>query len=96
MTIEADVDRLITVAVVEHLLYPEMSGDRIGGIAGELGLELTEAQEDYAIEAVLRTLDQLAIPFVDSLPAEMSQRYREDLEIRARESYPLSGDAPEV
>jgi len=78
-----DLDDLATATVVELLLNPEL-GSLIPELARKLGLEITEAQEDLVDFSVLRLMDQLAIPFVESLPEEHRAEYVATLERRSK------------
>lgn len=78
-----DLDDLATATVVELLLNPELGGI-IPELAQALGLEITDAQEDLVGFSVLRLMDQLAIPFVESLPEEHRADYVEILERRSK------------
>lgn len=69
---------VVTAAILEILLNGRMDSDPTE-FAAELGVELTREQEIYLKDTVLRTIDQLAIPFLDSLPEELQSRYRAKL-----------------
>lgn len=75
---KADVDMVVTAAIVEILLNGGMSSEP-GDFAAELGVELSKSQEQYLKDTVLRTIDQLAIPFLNDLPDEIQDRYRAKL-----------------
>lgn len=78
-----DLDDLATATVIELLLNPEL-GNLVPNLAKKLGLEITEAQEDLVDFSVLRLMDQLAIPFVESLPEEHRAEYVATLERRSK------------
>ncbi len=75
---KADVDMVVTAAILEILLNGRMDSDPTE-FAAELGVELTRDQEIYLKDTVLRTIDQLAIPFLESLPEALQDRYRSKL-----------------
>lgn len=79
----ADLDTVIGLAIVEILVNPEHSFEWLRELAESEGIELTEAQGTYLDETVTRTLDQLAIPFIESLPEGERERYRAILERRS-------------
>lgn len=80
-----DVDGAATLAVVELLLSPDFSIDWLEELVVELGLDLNKQQIDELEHSVTRILDQLAIPFVESLPAAPRENYRATL--KGREAY---------
>ena len=63
-----DLDTVVTLAVIELLVQPEHGFGWLEDLALSNGIELTEAQTEHIAVAVNRTLDQLAGPFVASLP----------------------------
>lgn len=77
-------DDIVTLGVVELLTSPEVAYNWLSTYAEELGLEVSEAQEDELNLAFNRTLDQLAIPFIDSLPETLRASYAELMEKRAK------------
>lgn len=80
-----DVDGAATLAVVELLLSPEYSTEWLEELAAGLGLELDDKQIEDLDANITRILDQLAIPFVESLPAKPRENYRSTL--KGREAY---------
>lgn len=80
-----DVDGAATLAVVELLLSPEYSTEWLEELAAGLGLELDEKQIEDLDAKITRILDQLAVPFVESLPARPRANYQGTLE--GREAY---------
>lgn len=87
---ELDLDAALTVAVVELLLNPEYSFGWLKDIASDYSsTPLTEDQVDELDTTLTRTLDQLAIPFVESLPESVRGVYKEILEKRSAALHPL-------
>lgn len=89
-----DADGVVTLAMVELLTNPEYGGSWLQELAEELNVELDDAQLNYLEQTVARTLDQLAIPFVKSLPARDRGIYEEHLRMREAAFNPQS--APDV
>lgn len=87
---KTDVDDLVSLGVIELLLNPEFAGDWLRSFAEEVGLELTFEQETYLNDTVARTLDQLAMPFVESLPEPHRKVYGDLLKRRDQAIHPLN------
>ena len=69
--IKPNLDDAVTQGVVELLLSPEYGGDWIRELLINAGVEEpTEAQEATVANAIDRVLDQLAIPFVETIADE--------------------------
>ena len=83
---QTDLDTVVTLAVIELLIAPEYGFEWLEDLALSHGIELTEAQTEHIELAVNRTLDQLAIPFVASLPDGPRASYEAIL--RKRSGYP--------
>lgn len=79
---QADVDGMVALGVLELLLSPEYSGSWLRELSTEFGVLLTSTDEELLDEAITRTLDQLAIPFVESLPEALRGPYMKTLEER--------------
>jgi len=86
---QIDTDTIHTLALVELLLNPEYTKGWVDDLATELGVDLNEPQLDAVDSAVTRTLDQLAIPFVESLPEAQRAVYQRALKERERAAHPL-------
>jgi len=82
-------DTLLTLVVAELLLSPESGTTWIKDFAIDLGFELPQDQAETIDSEANRTLDQLAIPFVESLPEPYQTKYRWILEQRADQLHPL-------
>ena len=87
--LQTNPDTLVTLVVAELLLNPEYGRSWISDLAIDLEMELTEDQIEAVDDSAARTLDQLAIPFVESLPEPYRTSYRESLEKRAAALHPL-------
>lgn len=82
-------DTLLTLVVTEVLLDPGFGSTWIKDLAIDHDLEITDSQVELVGREAIRTLDQLAMPFVESLPEPYRTTYREALEARAAELHPL-------
>lgn len=89
-----DLDALVTHAIVELLTNPEYGQSWLRELVAEDERELTEAELETVGIAVDRTLDQLAIPFVESLPEATRGVYRDLLKRREAQAYPLTDEVP--
>lgn len=76
-TDKLDVDQLLTISIIELLVSPEFDYSWIGDLAKELDSPVLEHEQEYLYQNVQTTLDQLAIPFIESLPESRRDEYRE-------------------
>jgi len=89
-----DLDALITHAVVELLISPEYGQDWLRELVAEDERDLTDEEVEAVDTAVNRTLDQLVIPFVESLPEATRGIYKDILKRREAQAYPLKDEVP--
>ena len=87
---DAAVDTLVTLGVVELLLNPEFAGDWLSDFAESIGVTLTDEQDEYLNDTVIRTLTELAVPFVQSLPDDQRPVYEDVLRQREQALHPLT------
>lgn len=81
-----DLDTVVTLAVIEFLIGHEDDFSWFGDLALSHGFELSESETEHIEVAISRTLDQLAMPFVGSLPDGLRDSYETIL--RKRSGYP--------
>lgn len=93
---QADLDTVVTLAIIELLIQPEYGVAFLEEIARSEGIELTEAQTEHIEVAVNRTLDQLAMPFVESLPEEGLANGRAHYEATLRKRSGYAEDSQEI
>lgn len=84
--IQTDLDTVVTLAVIELLIQPEYGFEWLEDLALSHGFELSESETEHIEVAISRTLDQLAMPFVGSLPDGLRDSYETIL--RKRSGYP--------
>jgi len=89
-----DLDALVTHAIVELLTNPEYGQNWLRELVAEDERDLTEDELETVGVAVDRTLDQLAIPFVESLPEATRGVYRDLLKRREAQAHPLTDEVP--
>jgi len=89
-----DLDALVTHAIVELLVSPEYSQDWLRELVAEDERDLTDGEVEVVDTAVNRILDQLVIPFVESLPEATRGVYENILKRRDAEAYPLKDEVP--
>lgn len=89
-----DLDALVTHAIVELLISPEYGQDWLRELVAENERDLSNEEIEAVGVAVDRTLDQLAIPFVESLPESAREVYRGILKHREAQAYPLKDEVP--
>lgn len=89
-----DLDAAVTVAIVELLISPEYGQDWLRELVRDDERDLTDGEVEAVGIAVDRTLDQLAIPFVESLPEATRKVYRDILKSREAQAYPLKDEVP--
>ena len=80
---QINLDDVVTLAIVELLTNPEYGISWIKELSLGQGDELTDAQAELVDTAVVRTMDQLAIPFIQSLPEAQRAVYEQMLRRRA-------------
>lgn len=89
-----DLDTAVTVAIVELLVSPEYSQSWLEELVRDDERDLTAEEVEAVGIAVDRTLDQLAIPFVESLPEATRKVYRDILKRREAQAHPLNDEVP--
>jgi len=89
-----DLDTVVTHAVVELLISPEYGQDWLMELVRPDERDLTDEEAEKIGAAVDRVLDQLAIPFVESLPEDTREVYRSILKRREAAVHPVSEEVP--